>query len=70
MFVLIHLVVGSVRGFYRHQMIERYQYNYYSDPPMNLLSKLAHNWLNGTFSLTTLLISASLTILLFIIFNA
>ncbi|MGW9684430.1 hypothetical protein [Flagellimonas sp. 2504JD1-5] len=68
MFVLFYLVVGGVRGFYRHQMIEKHQYNYYSDPPMNLLSKLAHNWLNGTFSLTTLLISACFTIMWFLLF--
>ncbi len=68
--VFIHLIVGSIRGLYRYRMIEKYQYNYYGDHPMNLLGKLAHNWLTGTFSSTTFLLSASLTIMLFLFFNA
>ncbi|RKN82453.1 hypothetical protein [Ulvibacterium marinum] len=64
-----HLIVGILRGLYRYQMIEKYQNNYYGDPPMGLLSKLAHNWLTGTFNSTTFFLSASLTIMLFLLIN-
>lgn len=64
-FVLIHFVVGMIRGVYRYQMIKKYQYNYY-DQSIKLIGRLAHNWLYGTFNSTTLLISVCLTILLFI----
>ncbi|WP_350284422.1 hypothetical protein [uncultured Croceitalea sp.] len=63
-----HFIMGSVRGLYRHYMIEKHQYNYYSDPPMNIFGKLAHNWLAGTFSSTTFFLSASITVMLFLFF--
>lgn len=69
MLLFIHLTVGIIRGLYRYHMIEKYQYNYYGDHPMNLLRTLAHNWLNGVFSSTTLLISALLTIMVFLFSN-
>jgi len=69
MLLFIHLTVGIIRGLYRHLMIEKYQYNYYGDHPTNLLRKLAHNWLNRLFSSTTLLISALLTIMVFLFSN-
>ncbi|AWX43735.1 hypothetical protein HME9304_00726 [Flagellimonas maritima] len=65
MLLFIHLIVGIVRGLYRYHMIEKYQYNYYGDPPMNIFGKLAHNWLAGTFSSTTFILSASITVMLF-----
>ena len=70
MLLFVHLTVGIIRGLYKYRMIEKYQYNYYGDPPMNLLRKLAHNWLTGTFSSTTFFLSASLTTILFLLFNA
>lgn len=66
-FILIHFVVGSIRGFYRYLMIEKYQYNYYDNNSMKLGFRLAHNWLYSTFNSTTLFISVCLTILVFII---
>lgn len=69
MLLFIHLTIGIIRGLYRYHMIEKYQYNYYGDLPMNLLSKLAHNWLNRVFSPTTLLISALLTIMVILFSN-
>jgi hypothetical protein len=69
MLLFIQLTVGIIRGLYRYHMIEKYQYNYYGDPPMNFLRKLAHNWLNCVFSSTTLLISAFLTIMVFLFSN-
>ena len=65
-FILIHFIVGFIRGFYRYLMIERCQYNYYHHS-MKFLGRLAHNWLYSTFNSTTLLISVCLTILVFII---
>ncbi|MGX1928346.1 hypothetical protein [Flagellimonas sp. 2504JD4-2] len=64
----VHLILGAIRGLYRYRMIEKHQYNYYADPPMNLLGKLAHNWLAGTFSSTTFILSASITVVLFLFF--
>ncbi|MFH6604462.1 hypothetical protein ACEZ3G_13300 [Maribacter algicola] len=69
MLLFIHLTVGIIRGLYRYHMIEKYHYNYYGDPPMNFLRKLAHNGLNRVFSTTTLLISALLAIMAFLFFN-
>ncbi len=68
MLLFIHMTVGIIRGLYRYHMIEKHQYNYYGDPPMKLMGKLAHNWLNGTFSSTTLLISVLLAFLFFLFF--
>jgi len=70
MVLFIHLTIGIIRGLYRYHMIEKYQYNYYGDPPMNFLRKLAHNGLNRVFSATTFLISVLLTFMLFLLFNA
>ncbi|TAI47297.1 hypothetical protein [Flagellimonas allohymeniacidonis] len=64
----VHLILGGIRGLYRYRMIEKYQYNYYADPPMNIFGKLAHNWLAGTFSSTTFFLSASITVMLFLFF--
>jgi len=64
-FILIHFIVGSLRGFYRYLMIEKYQYNYY-DPSMKLIGKLAHNLLYGIINSATLLISVCLTVLVFL----
>jgi len=64
-FVLIHFMVGGIRGGYRYLMIKKYQYNYY-DHSMKLVGRLAHNWLYTTFNSTTLLISVCLTILVFL----
>lgn len=65
-FILIHFIIGGVRGFYRYLMIEKHQYNYY-DHSMKLGGKLAHNLLYGTFNSTTLFISVCLTVLVFFI---
>ncbi|NAY91207.1 hypothetical protein GTQ34_04680 [Muricauda sp. JGD-17] len=64
--LFIHFIMGGIRGLYRHHMIEKHQYNYYSDPPMNLLGKLAHNWMVSTLSSTTFFLSASITVMLFL----
>lgn len=65
-FILIHLITGFIRGFYRYLVIERYQYNYYHHS-MKLVGRLAHNWLYGTINSTTLFISVFLTILFYFI---
>lgn len=64
-FILIHFIVGSLRGFYRYLMIDKHQYNYY-DPSMKLIGKLAHNLLYGTINSTTFLISVCLSVLAFL----
>nr|WP_298995551.1 hypothetical protein [uncultured Allomuricauda sp.] len=66
--LFVHLILGGVRGLYRHLMIEKHQHNYYADPPMNIFGKLAHNWLAGTLSSTTFFLSASITVMLFLFF--
>ena len=38
-FVLIHFMVGGIRGGYRYLMIKKYQYNYYHHS-MKLLGRL------------------------------
>lgn len=64
-FILIHFIVGGIRGFYRYLMIEKYQHNYY-DQSMKLAGKLAHNLLYGTINSGTLLISVFLSVLAFL----
>jgi hypothetical protein len=61
LFLLIHLIVGSIRGIYRFRMIEKYQYDYYDDHPLQLIGKVGHNLFYGTFTLPAFYISVSIT---------
>jgi hypothetical protein len=63
LFLVIHLIVGSIRGIYRYRMIEKYQYDYYDNHPLKLIGRVWHNFIYGTFALEALYISASLTIM-------
>lgn len=61
LFLLIHLIVGSIRGIYRYRMIEKYQYDYYDDHPLKLIGRVGHNLFYGTFTLPAFYISVSIT---------
>ncbi|XLS30825.1 hypothetical protein ACJD0Z_08325 [Flavobacteriaceae bacterium M23B6Z8] len=65
-----HILIGSIRGLNKLLVIEKYQSNYYANDHMSFFNKMVHNWLSSTFSLITLFLSASFTIMLFLIFNA
>lgn len=67
-FVLIHLTVSGIRGFYRYLLIEKHQYNYYHHS-IKTVGRLVHNWLYATLNSTTLLISVFLTFFMFLIVN-
>ncbi len=64
--LLIHFIVGSIRGIYRHKMVEKYQYDYYDNLPLKLIGRLKHNWLYGTFTATAFYISIPLTLIAFL----
>ena len=69
LFLLIHLIVGTIRGIHRYRMIEKYQYDYYDNFPLKLFGRLGHNWFYGTFALKAFFISAFLTIMILIAAN-
>ncbi len=69
LFLLIYFVVGTIRGIYRYRMIEKYQYDYYDNHPLNLIGRLIHNLFYGIFALKALFISAFLTIMILIAAN-
>ncbi|TRX46410.1 hypothetical protein FNH22_30935 [Fulvivirga sp. M361] len=61
LFMVIHMIVGGIRGIYRYQMIKKYQYDYYDNHPLRLMGRIRHNLFYGTFTTTTFYISATLT---------
>ena len=69
LFLIIHFIVGTIRGIYRYRMIERYQYDYYDNHPLKLFGRLWHNWFYGTFTLKAFYISIILTIMVLIATN-
>lgn len=68
LFVSIHLIVVGVRGIQRYVMIKKYHYDYYDNLPLNFVSRLRHNLSRTIFKSTTFYISASITIMAFLVF--
>lgn len=67
-FLSIHFMVGSIRGIHRQVMIKKYYYDYYDNRPSKFAGRLRHNLSYTVFKATTFYISASLTIMAFLIF--
>ena len=63
LFLLIHFIVGSIRGICRYRMIEKYQYDYYDNRPLKLFGRLRHNLFYGIFTPMAFYVSVALTIL-------
>jgi len=70
LFMVVHLIVGSIRGMYRYQMIKKYQYDYYHNHPLKLIGRIRHNLFYGIFTAVAFYISAALTALVVFTFLA
>ncbi len=65
--VVVHFIIGGIRGLYRHGMIQKYRYDYYDAHPRSFIGKILHNLNYGIFSWTTFFISLSLVAIAFFV---
>lgn len=66
-FVLVHFFTGSIREIHRHFMIKK-EYSDYNYRPLRFDERIKHNFSRIIFTSTTFYISASITIMAFLIF--
>lgn len=66
--VSIHFFTGSIRGIIRYMTIRKFYYDYYDHHPLKFVGRIRHNLSHTMFAATTFYISASITIVIFLIF--
>lgn len=65
--VVIHLMIGGIRGMYRFRHINKYHYDYYEINRLSAKRKLRHNLLHSILNLKTLFLSIALSLLFILV---
>jgi len=67
--VVVHIIIGGTRGLYRHEMIQKYHYDFYDAHPRSFIGKVLYNLNYGIFSWTTFFISLSSVAIAFVVIH-